>query len=315
MESQHYGTVLNEYSAHLQAEKGMAAATRESYLKAVGNCFALVMARPGDFLLPEGWGWGDLDKRAIEMYLHHLRERRGWKPGSVRQQLSALKVFFRFLQQRGYIARTPIKTLAPPPAPPVADPPQGEQQAVAGLFAAAPANLAQARSQAVAELIYGGGLRPSAAYRIRRLTLNKSGGTVRFQSGTAGEETSGEAPLSTAGLARMEAYLARRKEVLPAKGPRPFWVGERGAAAGPGQLARALRKAMEAAGLDGGGRALRQLSALHFRQRGGDVRSLQTFLKAKRLGRLDRYAAPDYQQVAKAFRRLHPRADPPDPGD
>lgn len=303
MELQKYDSVCSEYSTYLQAEKGMAPATCESYLQAVETCFAVVRARPADLLLPENWDWPDLDKRSIEIYLNHLLHQRGWKPSSVRQQMSALRVFFRFLQSKGYARRNPLKTIVPPPPAPPGPLPEGEQAAVQKLFALPGATLTQARLLTLLELIYGGGMRPSQVYRIAAIRPRPKEGTIRVAVG----EVSHQITLSEAGMDRVRLYLGKRKEALQKKRPRPFWVGERGARVGVPQLARAVKQAMEGAGLPGGGRVLRQLSARHFRERGGDVRSLREFLGAKRLGTLDRYGAPDFQEVQAEFRRLHPR--------
>jgi site-specific recombinase XerD len=73
---------------------------------------------------------------------------------------------------------------------------------------------------------------------------------------------------------------------------------------------------MVRAGLQGGAATLRQLAARHFRARGADVRSLQRFLGARRLGGLERYSprargreAETLRRVAEALRRVHPRRE------
>ncbi len=125
MEQRLSESVLSEYGSYLQAEIGMADATRDGYLKAAANCIALLWSRPEDFLLPSGWQWAELDKRAIEIYLNHLRDGRGWRPASVRYQASALRAFFTFLQSRGHIAANPIRHLFPRAPGPPAPPPEG----------------------------------------------------------------------------------------------------------------------------------------------------------------------------------------------
>lgn len=303
--------VLNEYSDYLQAEKGMAEASRTSYLKAVRDCVALLRGRPEDFFLAPDWDWPRLDKRALEMYFRHLGEGRGWKLSSVRQQASALRSFFRFLLERGHIERNPLKSYYPPGPREVRGVPEGEEEAVRRLFGRPedfiPGTVAAARLPAVLELIYGAGLRPSAAYAVRGIRLDKAQGLAHI--GGAAETL--PAPLSPAGMARLEVYLALRAAAVKGNRLKPFWTDERGRPVGPARLARAVGRAMEGVGLSGGGRVLRQLGARHFRERGGDVRSLKRFLGAKRLGTLDRYGSPDFQDVAAQFRRFHPRGQEP----
>ena len=298
-------TVLNEYSEYLQAEKGMSEATCASYLKSARDCLALLRERPADFLLPADWDWTQLDKRALEMYFGHLQHGRGWKLSSVRQQASAIRSLFRFLLERGHIQRNPLKSYYPPGVREPRAMPEGEEEAVRALFDRPATNLRTTRLLAVLELIYGGGLRPSAAYGIRSLKLRRAGTMAQVIIG----DKSLELPLSPAGQARLETYLQRRNRALKGRRLKPFWVDDRGGPVSPARLSRAVKQAMEGAKLAGGGRALRQLGARHFRARGGDVRSLKQFLGAKRLGDLDVYGGPDFRDVAAQFRRYHPRQE------
>lgn len=295
--------VLNQYSIYLQAEKGMADTSRASYLKAARDCIALLRDHPRDYFLAEDWDWHDVDKRALEIYLLQLREVKGWKPASVRHQASALRAFFAFLQARGHIARNPLRSFHPYSREEAGPLPEGEEQAVRKLFSGAADNLDGARLLAVLELIYGGGLRPSLVYGMSGLQVLKRLGLARITAG----ESSLDVPLSQAGLERLSNYRKMRRAVVGAGGQGPFWVDRRGRPASPARLARAVARAMEAAQLSGGGRVLRQLSARHFRERGGDMRSLKQLLRVKRLGNLDRYGSPDYQTIAAQFRRYHPR--------
>ena len=297
--------VINEYSEYLQAEKGMSPSTCKSYLKAAQDCLALLRGRPEDFLLQADWDWPQLDKRALEIYFRHLQEGRGWKLSSVRQQASAIRSLFRFLLEKGHIERNPLKSYYPPG---IAEPrtlPEGEEEAVRALFDQPATNLRSARLLAALELIYGCGLRPSMAYGMRGLKLRRAAGMAQIESG---EETL-EVPLSPSGMERLEAYQQRRATAVKGSRLKAFWVDDRGAPVSPARLSRAVKQAMEAAGLSGGGRVLRQLGAKHFRERGGDVRSLKQFLGAKRLGTLDVYGSADFNQVAAQFKRYHPRQE------
>ena len=106
-------TILSEYAAYLQAEKGMAEATRRGYLAAVNSLLEVARAFPRRLHLPADWGLEHLDKRALEIYLNHLHEERGRALSTVALQAGALRAFFGFLQRRGYVGPHP----APPPPP------------------------------------------------------------------------------------------------------------------------------------------------------------------------------------------------------
>jgi integrase/recombinase XerC len=298
--------IVNEYAAHLQAEKGLAAVTQEGYLAAVKAFLGRAAGDPASLLLPPEWDLPGLDKRALELHLNALRDRHGWKPESIAQQASALHSFFRYLQERGHIPHDPGRSLRPrlregPPRPP-----EGDEIAVSRLLQIPGDTLESARLLALVELLYGAGLRPMQAYTVTALELDE-----RDHSVTAVlPESSLHATVSEDGFERLLGYLTARRAIVGNDGAAPFWVDRRGRGCTPGRLARQIKQAMEAEGLDGGPAVLRQLAARHFAERGGDLRSLQRLLRTKRLGQLDRFQ-PDapFRDLVEQFRKAHPRGD------
>ncbi|HEX7928831.1 MAG TPA: phage integrase N-terminal SAM-like domain-containing protein [bacterium] len=296
--------IVTEYAAHLQAEKGLAPVTQEGYLTAVKAFLGRAMADPAALLLSPDWDFPALDKRALELHLNALRDRQGWKPESIAQQASALHSFFRYLQERHYIPHDPGRSLRPrlPEGPP--PPPEGDEAAVLRMLQGPGDTLESARLLALVELLYGAGLRPAQAYGVSALELDE-----RDHSITA---TLPDGPLqatvSVDGFERLLGYLTARRAIVGNDGGAPFWVDRRSRACTPGRLARQIKQAMEAEGLDGGPAALRQLAARHFAERGGDLRSLQRLLRTKRLGQLDRFQ-PDapFRDLVAQFRKAHPR--------
>ncbi len=296
-------TIVSEYSSYLQAEKGMAEPTRRGYLAAVESLLAVARAHARRLHLPADWGVQHLDKRALEIYLNHLREERGWAQSTLALQTSALRSFFDFLQRRGYVERNPARYLLPKLPPRDETPPLGQEETVRKLFSAAGDRLDSAREQLLLELCYGAALRPAVIYRIRTLRVLGRSDLLRIVT----EQEQLDAPLAPAGLERARRYLALRKAAIAGRRRAAFWVDERGRPCSPSRLARQVKRAMQRAGLAGGPTLLRQLAARHFAERGGDMRSVQRLLHAKRLGSLDRYAPPDFQTVLREFRRIHPR--------
>ena len=306
MELRNFKVIFNDYSAYLQGEKRLAPTTVDGYMAAVRNWYLRAEGKWEQMLLPQDWEWHLVDKRSLEMYLRHFQEERGWKEESVRFHASALRSFFQFLRERGHIQRNPARSLMPARRAKALLPPEGEESAVRKLFAQRGSTLAHARLLAVLELIYGGGLRPSQAYLVTavRLEPSQAEATVETVRSTLA------VPISTAGKRRINRYLALRDEVpMPPGVDRPFWCDGHGRSVPPATLARHVGKAMEKAGLTGGASTLRKLSARHFKERGGDIRSLKRFLGVKRMDALERYPGPDFKDLAEQFRRFHPRKD------
>ncbi|HUJ75970.1 MAG TPA: tyrosine-type recombinase/integrase [bacterium] len=268
----------------------------------------LCAASPPALFLPVEWTFADLDRRVVEAYLNALRQSKGWQPGSLAHQVSALSGVFRFLVARHHLKSNPCQSLRPRLKESPAPLPEGEEAAVLGLFAQEPDGLRSARLLALLELLYGAGLRPSQVYQVRAIQCAADAPLARIQW----QQGSVEQPLTPPGLNRLRAYLEQRllalESAADAPHEAPFWVDRRGRACSPALLARQVQRAMRRQGLSGGAASLRMLAAKHFGQRGGDLRSLQRLLGAKRLGRLDRYRpAPEFRAVLEQFRKAHPR--------
>jgi len=303
--------ILNEYSEFMQAEKPKTASTRRNYLRGVRLFLKVSAEHPKGLYLPAEWNWEDVDKRALEIYLNHLRVERGWAPATLSQQASILRHFFSFLEQGGRISRNPARSLLPKAPPPGGPPPPGDEGVVQTLFEAPSHTLGDARLLLLMELFYGAALRSGQVYGIRWMRTNRRKGQCTFalnseKTGAEGELEERSVFLSQPGLERVKTYLDHRRKV--ARGRRaPFWVDEHGRAMANLVMSREVKKALEGVGLDGGPSLLRQLAARHFRERGADSRSVRKLLGAKRLGRLERFGAPETRRLLEQFRAAHPR--------
>jgi site-specific recombinase XerD len=302
--------ILADYATHLAQSRRFGAAATAAYVKAARELIEAVETIPHALLLPPQSGLEAIDKRALEIYLRYLQTSRGWRQTTLAAHLGALRAFFTYLVRSGRQERNPARGLSirvSKGTPPL---PEGDEARVRALLVTGASGLPGCRVRLLAELIYGGGLRPAKAFALQDLEVKRKRGLARLRW-AEGEQ---ELPLSPEGLERAEAYLAQRERALAAAEPedyRPFWIGARGRALSAAALGRQLHNAMERAGLEGGPGALRKLAARHFRERGADLRSLRQFLGARRLGGLERYQPSEWRAVAEAFRKHHPRRDPP----
>jgi integrase/recombinase XerC len=324
MEATALTAIVNEYASHLQAEKGLAAPTRERYVALARGLLALCASEANALFLPDDWELQHVDRRVVETFLNTLKEERGWKPMSVAYYITSLSAFFRFLKARHHISVNPCARLRPRLDGGLGSPPEGATKAVLKMLDAEADTLDGARRALLIELLYGASLKPSQAYGVTALEPDAAQARVRLRIG----DTWSVHSLSLAGIARAERYLALRGEVLPSQGendapvepapdsdaesdaarPTPFWLDRRGRACSPQRLARQVTRAMQAVGLTGGPASLRVLAAKHFGEQGADIRSVQQLLGARRLGQLDRFQPPsDLKHLMTQFRRAHPR--------
>ena len=311
MKQETLSSILSEYAGFLQAEKGMVSGSLNTYVSAARGLLAVLRHRPESLLVKADWEWRHLDRRAVEMHLNTLALARGWSANTLALQATALRSFFRFLERQGHLDRNPARSLKPTLPPRRLEVPEGEEEAVVRLFAQAPDTLDGARLNLLLELFYGGLLRSSVVYHIRAITPPGTEGAVQVRTP---RETL-EVPLSPDGMERLHRYLEFCRPLYPERPAKkgraalPFWIDGNGRACSPARMAREVKQAMEKAGLTGGGTQLRLLAARHFRERGGDIRSLRRLMRAKRLGDLDRYGQTDFKTVARQLRRIHPRQE------
>jgi len=313
MEPNRLKMILEDYEAYLQAEKQMAAPSIHQYVQAVRRFLGLARARPEALLLPPKWDWPQMDRRALEIHLNHLREQ-GFKPISVPLHIAALRNFFAWLHQQGFIRKSPARNLSSNYKVQTPAAPQGEAQTVAQmLMEAAPHRrpLAQSRIRLVLATLYGSMLPPRKVFHIQGLTQTQDQCALILADGDEKSFTVGE----TWGRL-IDAYTTARSATLEAlglptpPGEHPFWVDETGKAVSPERLGRHVRQEMTAAGLSGGATALAKLGGVHFRQNGGDVRSLQQLMGYKRLGSLDGMPKPAFKALQAQFNQFHPRHKP-----
>lgn len=303
METKVLQSLVYEYSRYLQDEKGLADTTCSGYLKQAEDCLSFLTIHADQVFLPKNWNWGDLDRRAVEMYMGQLRP--NMKPSTLHRIAGSLRSFFKFLETRGHIRKNILLGFSPG-APALDAPlPEDDTEAVQAMLEGGRDTLESGRTLAVGELIYGAGLKPSTVYLLKSMKLETQGVQVMTDQEEVLSKT-----LSASGVARLKAYLTHRNRVVSTSSG-PLWVGRKGQAVSAGRLGSDLRKTMERNNLNGGARMLRTLSAVHFKQAGGDVRSLKTFLGVKRIGRLDRFAPPDFKAVLEGFRKAHPREEVP----
>jgi site-specific recombinase XerD len=306
-----FSEILSAYATHLAETRGFAEGTCKAYVAAARELLELLQARPHALLLPADAGLDALDRRALEIHLNHLRDARGWRPATLAAHLRGLRALFEWLLLAGHVSADPTHGLRIGTEPNPTPLPEGDEARIHALFEQAGPGLAGARLGLLLELIYGGGMKPIAAYGVQALQCDAAKGVARLRAAQGNLEL----PLTGDGLARAEAYLGQRRAVLErmGEGPEdeaPFWIGARGRGLGATALGKQVRAAMERAGFSGGAAALRRLAARHFRDRGADLRSLQRFLGARRLGGLSPYGQADFRRVAEELRRIHPRREP-----
>lgn len=335
--------LLDMFLAHLGMEKGYAEATVTAYGTDMDQFAAFLggMAegpvappRPASIvpLPPLSLDTPEyITKRHVQRFLAELHRQRTAK-SSVARKLSALRAFFRFLLRLRRVTADPTAGVHNPKQeqrhPHALNVDQAfallderrQRKALATVHAghatdSEPGEAALlARDLALAELLYGSGLRVSEALGLDVLDADPASGVVRVM-GKGGRERM--SPLSDTARDALSAWLAVRHEVDEGRGEPALFLGARGGRLNRRQAARIIETLCLRAGLPQAisPHGLRHSFATHLLEAGADLRSVQELLGHARLSTTQRYTHLTLSRLVDVYDLAHPRSDMAKPAD
>jgi integrase/recombinase XerC len=164
------------------------------------------------------------------------------------------------------------------------------------------------RDLALAELLYGSGLRISEALSLNVEDLDRTGESLPIR-GKGNKERL--AVLTPASRTRLNRYMEQRGAFEPKQGEPALFLGARGKRLDRRQAARILEKLAALAGLPQHvhPHMLRHSFASHMLQGGADLRGVQELLGHERLSTTQRYTHLDLQHVMRVYDSCHPKAE------
>lgn len=289
------------FLSHLEIEKGYSQATVRAY--------AADLEQLEGFLARRGKGLADCEaitRADATGFLAELHRQR-LKRSSMARKLSSLRSFFRFLVRQHLLGQSPLTGLRNPKQEQRHPRALNVDQAVSLMDAAPRPGPEGLRDLALAELLYGSGLRISEALSLSVDDVRADRGFVRVR-GKGGKDRL--APLSEASRLRMADYLDVRAE-LDSKELPALFLGARGGALSRREAQRILSRLAASAGVGQSvhPHTLRHSFASHMLQAGADLRSVQELLGHSRLSTTERYTHLDLKRIMEVYDRAHPRGD------
>lgn len=301
--------LVAEFLEWLTVERGAPQTTRAAYAADLDQLVRALAARGVDMGHP-----AEVDYRHIQTWIAQLY-RQGMARSTMARKLAAARTFFRHLQLRGLVdgnaalVRNPRQERRQPRILNVE-----EARALLGATPASPAPSPQSpdaarlrcRDLALAELLYGSGLRISEALGLDLDDIQLAEGMARVMGKGARERM---APLSDASLHALGAWLEERPYLAAVDCPALF-VGARGGRLDRREAARRIARLCREAGLDVtiSPHALRHSFATHLLDAGADLRSVQELLGHKRLATTQRYTQVSLERLIRIYDQAHPRA-------
>ncbi|MFQ5625541.1 MAG: tyrosine recombinase XerC [Methyloligellaceae bacterium] len=295
--------------SYLATERQLAEKTREAYTRDL-TCFLSFLAqyRGGPASLDELKRLGLRDFRAFLA----ARRQMNVSSRSLARTLSALRMFFRFLDRRGILKNDAILAVQTPKLPHGVPKPLSINAAVTLTKDASPGEPADApewvvaRDSAVLTLLYGSGLRISEALGLKRRDAPVGRRDVLRIAGKGGKER--VAPVLPVAQKAVERYLELCPFCLAPDGP--LFVGVKGKRLSARIVQLVMQRLRGALSLPDTAtpHALRHSFATHLLGHGADLREIQELLGHSSLSTTQIYTEVDTARLLKVYDEAHPRA-------
>jgi len=289
------------FLGYLEVEKGYSPATVEAYSRDLRQFEDYLSQREASLDTPQ-----DLTRDHVRGFMADLHRRSTGK-SSVARKLSTLRSFFKYMAKVGLVTVNPAAGVRNPKQESHHPKALNVDQALALMEAQAGDGPEALRDMALAELLYGSGLRVSEALDLDVDDFDSGSRVVRVFGKGAKERVS---PLSDAGLERLRRYLRVRGEFTQSLEQKALFLGVRGGRLPRRQANRILEKLAKLAGLPENvhPHMLRHSFATHLLESGADLRSVQELLGHARLTTTQRYTHLTMEKIMQAYDGAHPKA-------
>jgi integrase/recombinase XerD len=254
-------------------------------------------------------GLADIDQRAARHYLAE-QDRARYSRGTINRRLSAIKTFFVWLVEVGYLKDDPLSVVSGPRQPrrlPSTIAPDALERLLKVQDVTTPVGL---RNQAIIEFFYASGARIS---EVAGLVI----GSVDFgqmQVTVVGKGSKQRIiPLHRFALRTLHEYLTLARPELARRFDRPtdaFFLSTRGSGMGTDAVRKMFKQALRAAGLDEAlsPHDLRHSFATDLLENGADLRSVQEMLGHASLSTTQIYTHLSVSHLKTIHAKAHPRA-------
>ena len=297
--------IAARWLAHLEHERSLSVLTCEAYNRDIRTFISWLSGRLGH---PPCIGdFEQLNVKTVRKFLAH-RRMGGVESRTLARSLSALRMFFRWLEKQEVVRNRAFQQIQRPKIGHSVPRPLTVDRAAAlfdgGVDAVDP--WIAARDTAVLLLLYGAGLRVSEALSITRKDAPVGLREVMRITGKGGKER--VVPVLAVTRAAVEHYIDLCPyELDPGE---PMFRGAKGGSLSPRLIQLAMERVRDQLGLPQTAtpHALRHSFATHLLSAGADLRQIQDLLGHASLSSTQIYTEVDRDRLLKVYAAAHPRA-------
>jgi integrase/recombinase XerD len=289
--------LADQFTHHLRVERGLAANTIESYSRDLARYF--------DFLEKRSVYPGSASQVDLMEYVSSLAGKLSAR--SIARNLSALKMFYRFLVSEGKIENNPARLLSGPKLPRRLPGVLSIEEVERLLSQPDPATWRGKRDKAMLELLYATGLRVSELVNLKITNVNMEAGYVRTVGKGSKERM---VPMGAQAREALTDYLNHgRSASLKKRSSSYLFLNPRGK-----PLTRqGFWKTIKRLGLTAGIKkelyphSLRHSFASHLLEHGADLRSVQMMLGHADISTTQIYTHVTRERLKRIHEKHHPR--------
>ncbi len=288
---------LDQFIAHLKVERGLAPNTVQAYSRD--------LLRFLEFLDDLGRKPQEATQEDVLAFVGSLKKRVSTRSSA--RNLSAVRMFFRFLVSEGIITASPARLVESPKLPvrlPGIISPEDVERLLNEPDTAKPAG---ARDRAMLELLYATGLRVSELIGLRLHNLNLEAGFVRILGKGSKERV---VPMGDKAKEALQEYLSGRRASLLKKRTSSFvFLNSRGRPLTRQGFWKLIKQYGRSAGIRGSitPHGLRHAFASHLLEGGADLRSVQIMLGHEDISTTQIYTHVTREHLKRLHEKHHPR--------
>jgi len=296
---------VTQFLEYLEVEQGYSQNTVSAYRNDLGQFLSYLQQLD---LARRPRGWGNVTRDHIVSYMLEMKDRE-YASSTVARKVAAVKSFFNFQVDQGYLLRNPADELDSPKVEkhlPSAIPPEDVDRLLAAPVGETPTAY---RDRALLESLYATGLRVSELVALNVMDVDVSAGTVRCVGKGNKERV---LPVYDRALEVINEYITKGRPVLVKNHPEEeaLFLNRRGNRLTRQGLWLIIKRYVDDMDIDQPvtPHTLRHSFATHMLRGGAGLREVQQMLGHANISTTQIYTQVSNDHLREVYDESHPRA-------